>query len=130
MLVQTFLGRLVVIRHDRQAGSSPYLGSITRQLDRLRGRIGARTGDDWNTAGDNLNRETDQFAMLIDIDRRRFARRANDYDAIGTFLDVVLDQLVETVVVRLPSSCIGVTMAGIEPVIMFMAEYKKKTFRF
>ena len=73
---------------------------MPRQFDGLRRRVRARTRDDGHTTGHHFDGKADQFAMLIDIDRRRLTRRSDDNDAVRTFLDVVFDQLAEAVVVK------------------------------
>ena len=47
-----------------------------------------------------LDRGLDQQMMLIEIDRRRFARGADDHDAVGAFGDMPVDQLAERVEIK------------------------------
>jgi hypothetical protein len=86
--VQAFLGRLVVIGHDRQAGvRTDRLAGRSRQFDGLARRVGTGAGDHGNTPGGLLDGHADQFAVLVDIDRRRLAGGADDHDAVGAFLE-------------------------------------------
>jgi len=39
-----------------------------------------------------LHRNLDQLAMLLDIDRRRFASGTDDHDGIGTFVDMEINE--------------------------------------
>ena len=63
--------------------------------------------------------DVDQLLVLVEVDRRRLARGADDDDAVGAFGDVPVDEGLEARRCRgAPSSSIGVTMATRLPVIM------------
>jgi hypothetical protein len=88
MLVQTFLGRLVVIGHHRQAVVRACLLGIASQFDRLSRGVGSGTGKNWNAAGCVLDRCGDQFAMFGEINRRRFTGGADDANRVGSFANM------------------------------------------
>ena len=46
-----------------------------------------------HASGGMLDRGLDEQAVLVEIHRRRFARGADDDDAVGAFGDVPVDQL-------------------------------------
>ena len=93
MTVQAFLRRLVVVRNDRQTGVRADLLRVGSELDRLGGRIGARPGDDRNAPRRMLDGGFQQEAMLVDIDGRRFAGRADGDDGARAVGDVKVDEL-------------------------------------
>jgi hypothetical protein len=93
MPVQPVLRRLVVIRNDRQArGRAGFLRRLG-ELDRLGGRVPAGAGDHRDAAFRVLDRDPDQFLVLVEIDGRRFAGRADYDDAVGAFRNMPIDQL-------------------------------------
>ena len=91
--VEAFLRRLVVVRHHRQARRrAPAVLRVRGQLDRFGRRVGAGAGDDRDAAARELDRRLDEQAVLVDVDGRRFAGRADDDDAGGAVRDVEIDQ--------------------------------------
>ncbi|MNM91872.1 hypothetical protein D3C81_1041830 [compost metagenome] len=100
MLVQAFLGRLVVVRGHQQAGiRATGLGGFG-QLHGFASGIGAGTGDHRNTAVDLVNHATDNFKVLAHVESGRLARGADRYDGIGAFLQVEIHQLREAVPIQ------------------------------
>ncbi len=91
--VLPFLRRLVVVRDDREAGGGAVLLRRLGELDRLGGRVAAGAGDDRDAAARMLDRNADQLLVLVEVDRRRFARGADHDDAVGALLHVPVDQL-------------------------------------
>ena len=57
-----------------------------------RGGVGAAAGHDGHAALGLFDRDADDLAVLLDVDRRRFAGGADDADAVGAFGDVPVDQ--------------------------------------
>ncbi len=88
------------------------------EFDRLGGGVGTGPGDHRHAPRAVLDGHTDQLAMFVHGDRGRLAGRADDHDAVGTFGDVPVDEAAQRGKSRLPSSCMGVTMATSDPVIM------------
>ena len=68
--VESFLGRLVVVGHDREAHVGAYLLGVSGKLDRFTCRVGARAGYDRDTPGDVFDRGLDQQMVFVKIDRR------------------------------------------------------------
>ncbi len=95
MPVHAFLRRPVVVRHDLQRRVGAGFLRIAGQFDRLDGRVAAGAGDDGNAPCRMVDRDLDQFAMLVHGDRRRFAGGADDDDAVGAFRDVPVDELAQ-----------------------------------
>ena len=60
------LRRLVVVRRDDQEGVGAELVGLFRQVDRVRGRVGAGAGDDGGAVADGLDRGADQVEALVD----------------------------------------------------------------
>ena len=93
MAIHPFLCRLVVIRRDGKRRIGANLFGILSQINGLRSRIGARTGNNGDSPGGLLYHDSDQLMMFIEIDRRRLACRADHDNGVGPFLDMVVDQL-------------------------------------
>ena len=70
------------------------------EVDGLGRRVCAHSGDDRQAAGGMADRHADQLGVLVDIDRRRFARRAHDDQRIGALLGVPVDQFAVAVVIH------------------------------
>ena len=62
------------------------------ELDRLGRRVGTGPGDHRDAACAVLDRHTDELAVFAHGDRGRFAGRADDHDAVGTFGDMPVDE--------------------------------------
>ncbi len=97
MLELALLRRLVVVRHDLQLAVGPDAARELRQLDGFGGGVGAAAGHDGHAFGGLFNRHADDFAVFFDRDGGRFARGADDADAVGAFGDVPVDQLLQRV---------------------------------
>ncbi|HYJ52403.1 MAG TPA: amidase family protein, partial [Allosphingosinicella sp.] len=69
--VQAFLRRLVVVGHHLQLAIGADLSRVPGQLDGFERGIGAAAGHDRHPALGLLDRDTDDFAVFLDIDRRR-----------------------------------------------------------
>jgi hypothetical protein len=98
--VLAFLRGLVVVGHHLQLAVGADLLGEARQLDRFGGRIGAAAGHDGHAAGGLFDRHADDFLVLLDVHRGRFAGGADHADAVGAFGDVPVDQLAQRGVVH------------------------------
>ena len=98
--IEPFLRRLVVVRHDRQPAVGADVLRVRSELDRLGGGIAADAGHHVNAAAHVLDDGLDQQAVLVDVDGRRLAGRADDHDAGGAALDVPVAQARERVEVE------------------------------
>ncbi len=127
MPVQTLLRRLVVVRHHRQTRAAPAflaysVSSIASAVEFA--PVPAMTGMR-PAACSTATRISSQCSSQFD--RRRFAGGADDDDGVGAFAHVPVDQASSGGENRaLPSSCIGVTMATMEPVIMGEPELRNE----
>ena len=96
MPVQPFLRRLVVVRDDRQAAVGADVGfaySASAMASAVElAPVPAMTG---TRPARMLDRRLDQQAMLLDVDRRRLAGRADDHDAGRAVRDVEIDELAQ-----------------------------------
>ena len=78
MTVETFLGRLVVVRiDDERSGRAGPLG-VLRQVDRLGGRVGAGAGDDPDPPVRRLDDDLHDPAMRIFRDVKWQPKRGRD----------------------------------------------------
>ncbi|MCY1174979.1 hypothetical protein D9M73_151990 [compost metagenome] len=102
MLVQAFLGRLVVVRDYQQASIGTGFLGIARQLDRFAGGVRASTGDDRNTAVDLLDDGTDDFDMLVDVEGRRLTGGTHGNDGMCAIFQVEVHEFAEAVPVKTP----------------------------
>ena len=105
MLVEAFLGWLVVIRHNLQRCLGTECGGLSGKFDCLKGGVRASSRDDGNAACGLFHGYADKFEMLVDIDRWRFARCADRHNPIGAFFDMPINQLavaveIETAIVK------------------------------
>ena len=74
VLVEPFLGRLVVIGRHHQHGVGAGLLGVLRQADRLGGRVRARARDHRNPALGLVHAPFDDLLVLLVGERRAFAR--------------------------------------------------------
>jgi hypothetical protein len=95
VLVLAFLRGLVVVGHDLQLAVGADLLGKLGQLDGFGGGVGAAAGHDGHALGGLLHGHADDFAVLFDVDRGRFARGADHADAVGAFGDVPVDQFAQ-----------------------------------
>ena len=96
VLVHAFLGRTVVVRHHLQDSIGARFFRIARQFDGLGRGVASGAGDDRNASLGMFDGQLDQFAVFFHADCCRFARRANDDDAVRTLGDMPVDQLAQT----------------------------------
>jgi len=61
--------------------------------------LAPRAGDNWNPPGGEFNDATDDSAVLVFIERRRFAGGTHGNDGVRTRTDVEFDQPRKTVIV-------------------------------
>ncbi|MNX48298.1 hypothetical protein D3C86_788760 [compost metagenome] len=100
--IQAFLGRLVVVRHDQQAGIGAGFLGVTGQFDGFAGRVGAGTGDHRNAAIDLLDHGTDDCDVLVDVEGCRFAGGADGDNGMGAVFKVEVHEFAEAVPVKTP----------------------------
>ncbi len=100
MAVHALLRRTVVIGNDLQRGVGAAFLRMAGQRDRFRGRVAAGAGDDRDAAGDVIDGQLDEFAMLFRRHGGGFARRAHDDDRVRAFRDVPVDQLAQGIAVK------------------------------
>ncbi len=93
--VEAFLRGLVVVRHDRKAGIGACVFRRLRELDGFGRGISASAGHDGDAAARVGYGQPDQFLVFVDIDGGRFPRGPDDDDAVGTLLDVEIDERLE-----------------------------------
>src|SRR5262249_5108384 len=93
MLVQPLLRWLVVIRSDNQYGIGAGAFGVVRKVNRLRGRIGTRSGDHRHATASLLDAPLDSLVVLLVRERRAFAGGANRNKPIGTLGNLPVDQV-------------------------------------
>ena len=97
MLVQPFLGRLVVIGDNLQRGICAGHLRIARQRNGFGRGITAGTCDNRDPLAGMFHSDPDHFCMFINIHSRRFAGRADDGQCIGSFGDLPVHQTARTI---------------------------------
>ncbi|MNT61802.1 hypothetical protein D3C72_1994680 [compost metagenome] len=97
MQVQTFLGRLVVIGRDQQAGIGAHILGRARQFDRLARGVAAGTGDHRDAPGDLIDHPSDHFDMFGHFQRGRLAGGPDRDDGVGALLQVEIHQFAQAV---------------------------------
>nr|GEU28413.1 hypothetical protein [Tanacetum cinerariifolium] len=100
VLEHALLRGTVIVRHDLQRGVGARFLGKAGQLDRFGRGIGARAGNDRNAALGMGNRRLDQRAVFFHADGGRFTGGAGDHDAVRTFGNVPVDQLVQALEVQ------------------------------
>jgi len=101
VLVQPFLGGLVVVGHHLQLGIGTDFVGKTGQFNRFSRRIGAATGNDGDAFGRLLDRDADDFAVFIHGDRGRFTRGPHHHNRIGALGHMPVDQFSQARVIHL-----------------------------
>ena len=101
MRVEAVLGRLVVIRRDDQQAVRAVLLGLTRERDRLRGRVRARASDHRAAATRLLDAPAHDIVMLVMAHRRTLARGADGHEPVRSFGDLPVDQAAERALVEL-----------------------------
>ena len=91
MAVKTFLGRLVVVRIDRQPSSGADLFGKAVKLDRFAGRVRPHAGNYRDTAGGEFDGQFDDALMFGMIKRRRFAGGPDWNQTINSVFYLELD---------------------------------------
>ncbi len=92
VLVQAFLRRLVVVRHNLQRRVRTHLLRMPRQFDCLGRRVATRAGDHRNAPARRFHCDLDQLAVLARCHRRRFAGGAHRNDRTRTLRNMPIDQ--------------------------------------
>ena len=97
MLVQTFLGRLVIVGRHQQTGIRAGLHAATGQIDGFRRRIGTSTRDHRNPPPHQFDKTAQQLAVLLLIQGSGLTRGAHRNDCIAALGNMELDQRFQTV---------------------------------
>ena len=92
VLDQAGLRGFVVIRRDLQQRVGADAFGVLRELQRIRGVVGAGARDDRNSAGNLLDAEADALFVFGIVERSGFAGRTADRDAVGAAGDLEFDQ--------------------------------------
>ena len=95
MLIEAFLGRLVVIRGDHQRAIGTGRFGELRQPNRFGRAVGAGSGDDLHPASRLLADDGDDPLVLVVGDGWAFPGGSHRADAIGPLLDLPVDQFPE-----------------------------------
>ena len=90
--VEAFLRRLVVVRHHRERVRGARLLGELRELDRFARGIAAGARDHRHPSLRRGEGRFDEAAVLVDVDGRRLAGRADDDDPRSAILNVEIDQ--------------------------------------
>jgi hypothetical protein len=77
---------LVVVRSDDEESVYAQLVRVTGEVDRVRGRVRARVGDDGSPVFVcDFDSRREELELLLVGERRRFAGRAGDNDPVRPF---------------------------------------------
>ena len=98
--VNAFLRGLVVVGHDLELAVGAHLARIAGQGDGFGGGVGAAAGHHGHATGGLLDGHADDFLVLGHGDGGRFARGADDADAVGAFGDVPVNEFAQRGVVH------------------------------
>ena len=90
--VLALLRRLVVVGDDLQLRVGAHILGVAGQLDGFLGRVGAAAGHHGHAARRLFDRDADDLAMLLDVHGGRFARGADDAQAVRAFGNVPVDE--------------------------------------
>lgn len=93
--IETFLGRLVVIRCNHKGRIGAGCLGMLRQFDRFLGGIRASTRDDRDTSVGDLNAPFRDFHVFVMAEGRRFASRAAGHEAVAAFRNLPINESLE-----------------------------------
>ncbi len=100
VLVEPFLGRLVVVRGDDQHGGGTGLFGMLRQFDRLAGRVRPGARNHRHAAFGLLDAPLHHLPVLLVRERRALAGGAHRNQPIGALGDLPIDQVAERLLVQ------------------------------
>jgi hypothetical protein len=86
---------LVVVGSDDEEPIYTNLVRFTRQVDGMRGGVGAGAGDDGATAVERVDGDTEELEPLVVAEGGTLPGRAGDDEPVGTTLDQVLREFAE-----------------------------------
>jgi hypothetical protein len=92
MLVESFLGRLVVIGRDDQRRIRARLLGVSRQFHRFARTVRAGPRDDGHAPARLVGADGDQAAVFVGAQRRAFAGRAGRHEPVRARGDLPVDQ--------------------------------------
>ena len=92
MLIEAFLGGLVVVGHHLQGGLGPQAMGLSGEFDGLSGGIGPRARNDRNATRSLLHGHLYELQVFVDIHRGRLARRAHGHNAMRAAGHMPIDQ--------------------------------------
>jgi hypothetical protein len=116
VLVEAFLGRLVVVgRHGEEAAHAERL-DIAHELDHLARVVAARAGQDRHAARRLLDHQLDDAQLLAMAERRRLAGRAARRHEVNARIDLPPHEPPDSRLVNRPVVPEGVTSAVPTPV--------------
>jgi hypothetical protein len=93
------LRRLVVVRRHDQEAVDADLVRRAGQVDRMRSRVRARSGDHRRTATERVDRDAEELESLVVGEGRALPGGPRDDDPVGAVLDEVLRKFAEAFVV-------------------------------
>ena len=93
VLVEPFLGRLVVIGHDAHEGIHTQRSDIGGELHRIRRTVVPHVRDDGHPSRNGLYHRVEELQLLGIEDRRRLTRGAIDHQGIAPALDEPISEL-------------------------------------
>ncbi len=100
MLVQAFLGGLVVVGSDQQAGIRPVTLGITGQTNGFIGIVGTGTGNHRDTAIGHRHHFPDHAVVLFKTQGSGFTGGAHGNDSVGALLYMPVNQRAQTLPVH------------------------------
>ncbi len=102
VLIEPFLGRLVVVRRDHQHRRRAGLLRMLRQSDRFGGRVGTGAGDHRHPPPGLVDAPLDHALMLVVIDGWALAGGPHRHQAMSSLGDLPVDELAESGLVQRP----------------------------
>eukprot|EP00614_Pseudopedinella_elastica_P036870 CAMPEP_0181261906 /NCGR_PEP_ID=MMETSP1097-20121128/1748_1 /TAXON_ID=35684 /ORGANISM="Pseudopedinella elastica, Strain CCMP716" /LENGTH=157 /DNA_ID=CAMNT_0023360561 /DNA_START=72 /DNA_END=542 /DNA_ORIENTATION=+ len=95
VLIQAFLGRLVVVGNNEQAGICAKLMGLGRQFNGLTGAVAAGARNNRDATINTFDDVANGLAMLFRVERCGFAGGAHSNDAVCAVFDMKVYQLVQ-----------------------------------
>ena len=96
MLIEAFLGRLVVVRRHQQAGVGAVALGVTGKADGFLGAVGAGTGDHRNPFVGHRHDLADHTVVFLEAQGGGLTGGAHRHDSMGALLHMPVDQTAQT----------------------------------